>query len=819
MVDWNPGTPDALGLQLAPLGRDSLASPLASKALTSTTTAAVQSLPSTATETITEVSAFLIESGSGLMLWEALADGQVAATGHGSQIFRPNGAFGISLVENEVGSTVAADLVASINEATLDELTWITATGAYGSTAGGQLDLEFPTAAALAGKRITGVTAHFVIGRAPASAGATVNVALAPAVGFQSFWGGATANVYEVNEHTADSGEINQTTEQPWTVADIQGFDSGNGIRLFGFMPGVFIYQVWIEVFYCDENRLARVAFDVVSGTGPAWRTFAPQNVDGVAGWAKVAATDAVMVLRRPNTSAILPAGSASAPYISSLGDQPLASSGIDWYGGAVVEADGTFSLIGLPVSTRLMPIVLATGAAQSVDSQPYAVIGEVSVTSALSPEQDITGAVETYGGVIVPLGVDVLSGDLTVTLVRRSDAAVMATGSISAADALLLPEATLGSVASYWRLALIEFTAPVLLAAVEYGVIFSTSAGTWTLPTLTNDDGSATWLSEVGAGGEASYGGETVTLWESAAADVLADLPVLVFVSPDPVTGLAATAATIPTGATGECPVTGIGYVQISWDASGLGADFRRYELQRYDADPATSEWVTIAVVTDEALTGFVDVEARLGVSSCYRVRVIRDSDGIPSLWSDEDCAIAPVEGCELTFTTNEDTAQSLAYADVYDRVAERSYEFPEAEEVQVRQLYGRDYQVAFHPLERRGVGFTRTLILAGLVIGGRVGPPVADALRDLAVAPVSYVCVRDSDGNRWFGSIRIPSLAVRQPGAFHWCQLIFIETTATPSTPDGVTLPPGPPVALLFVSGDPFLFVDGSQAMSVSS
>lgn len=819
-MDWNPGAPDALGLQFAPRARDSATTPLPAISLASTAVAAVQTVRSTVTETIEEVSVFLSEQTAGKMLWEALVSGSEIRSGYGSQVFRPDAAPTITSVETELGSTVEADIVAAINEPTLDESTWITATGTVGNpTPTGILDLSFPTGAALTGKRILEIVAHVVIGRDPDSNNATVAVALAPPVGLQSGWGSGTANVFEFVEAAISSGELNQTTEQPWTVDDVQQLDGGTyAVRLFGFTPGVFVYQAWIEVFYCDENRVARGAFDIDPAllTGnPYWVTFTPEDPDGVANWSKVNGTDVTSVLRRPVTNAALPAGSSGAPYIAGIAAQPLAAAGVVNYGGAVVNADGSLSSLGLPVTNRLIGLTLATGAAQSVDSQPYIRVLDVEVsTDVFPPEQEIAGAVGTYAAAVVPVAVAAGAGDLTVDLVRRSDAVVMATGSLSAADALALPLDEAGN----WRVAAIVFDTPVVLAAVQYALVFSTTSGAWYLPGLSNRAFPfLPWVTETGSGGEATYGGETDILTLDGVAHTWGDLSALVVALPDPVTGLAVTGDSIDTGASGECPVDGIGYVQASWDATGLGVDFRHYELQR--RDERTDTWQTIMLTTDETFTAFADVEARLGVESCYRVRVVRDSDGVASLWSDEECATAPVDRCELTFTSNEANDMSVAYHDVYDRVAEREYEFPEADEVLVRQLYGRDYQVAFHPLERRGVTFTRRLLLAGLVSGGAVGPPVADELRDLAVAELSYVCVRDSDGNRWYGSIRVPALTVRQPGAFHWAQLIFIETTATPSTPEGELPVPGPPVPMLFMSGDPFLFMSGDQMMSVSS
>ena len=822
MTDWNPNLPEAMGLEVFPRDREftgdtgwpSVSFQPTTKQLASTTAAWVQTLDSTVTETIDFVYPYMMKVDSGTyLLWEALTAGQEVATGHGTQLFRPNLVTGISNAENQTGSTAAANLLASINEVILDETTWVTATGVYGTTPSGRFDLEFPTAGALAGKRITGITAYFVIGRDPASAGSTVICSLSPPLGLATLWGNGTASTGVSTTASVSSGEINQATNQPWTVAEIQAFDAGNGIRLSSFAPGVFIYQVWIEVAFCDENRVARSCFSVqdsVAGPGPHWYTVPVEEPDGTSGWSKVNGSNVAMILRQPILSSVFSAEAAVAnvPLLQTVGTQPLYP-GLTNLGGAVVGIDGTLTSTGLALLTRLSGFVLSTSiSTQSIDSQPYCRVIDNAVTSAQYLEQDLQGAVGTFAGLSVPFRMDSSSGDLIVTLIRRSDSVVMETGTLTASDALLLPY----EEGDNWKRGFVEFSSPVVLGAVRYGVVISTTAGgEWWFPSWTNLDGNPDWLSSDGRGGIATYSGETDRMFIDATSDLYADLAVLLVEPVDPIVGLAVSETSIPTDATGECPVTGIGILGLSWTASALGAAFERYEIQRYDADPSTSEWVTIALLTDETVPAFSDVEARLGVVSCYRVRVVQSPNNIWSEWSAEECGTAPVDGCELTFTTNELNEDSIAYADVYDRDAKRDYDFPEAKEVQVRQLYGRNFQVAFHPTERRGVEFQRTLFLAGLVVGGKVGPSVGDALRDLAVAPVSYICVRDSDGNRWFGSIRVPSMSVRQPGAFHWADLVFIETTSVPSAPDVVPLDPFGP--FFFVDGQAFLLISGDQ------
>ena len=220
--------------------------------------------------------------------------------------------------------------------------------------------------------------------------------------------------------------------------------------------------------------------------------------------------------------------------------------------------------------------------------------------------------------------------------------------------------------------------------------------------------------------------------------------------------------------------------------------------EIQRFDT--IGDVWETIAL-TGPCLSEFRDYEARVGVTSTYRAR-IRDVLNFYGPWSSEvshTLAAPGVAGVDvadniLIFTTNEvqDGSANLAYVPVWERSPEESFTFPEAETVELQRMYGRDYQVAFRPLERGGERFQRVL----LVQAAAVSPPVLNrvdlSLRDLAWADVSYVCVRTEEGDRWLATVIVPDGVVRSDRTLQLARIDVIEVTATPSPVDaGVVMP----------------------------
>jgi hypothetical protein len=221
---------------------------------------------------------------------------------------------------------------------------------------------------------------------------------------------------------------------------------------------------------------------------------------------------------------------------------------------------------------------------------------------------------------------------------------------------------------------------------------------------------------------------------------------------------------------------------------------NFGYYELQRMDT--VTTEWQTIMKASNPATTGFNDYEARVGILSSYRIRAV-DVYDFPGLWSSTVTVTVPAPGvtigCDdghlLIFTSNEeqDGSINLAYSSVWEqgRGVEESFTFAEANFVQLQAMYNRDFFTAFRPTERGGEQFSRTVLVQAAAIAPET---LADftSLRDMAWANVSYICVRDEEGNRWFATVLVPSGRVLRDRRLYLAPVDIIEVTDTPSQVD---------------------------------
>ena len=186
---------------------------------------------------------------------------------------------------------------------------------------------------------------------------------------------------------------------------------------------------------------------------------------------------------------------------------------------------------------------------------------------------------------------------------------------------------------------------------------------------------------------------------------------------------------------------------------------------------------------------------------ASRYRIRMVHRL-GIAGPWSAPVAATIAAPGVEgrnvdtgvLILTSNHNPAGNLAYVMNWDRQAVEDFAFPEAGQVELQEMFDRDYRAAFRPLERGGVEFTRTV----LVNAAAVPPATMDRgfrdLRDLAWDTVPYVCVRDELNNRWLSTLLVPSASVkrsRKAGHLHLAQLTVVEVTGTPAPMDGGPAP----------------------------
>lgn len=209
------------------------------------------------------------------------------------------------------------------------------------------------------------------------------------------------------------------------------------------------------------------------------------------------------------------------------------------------------------------------------------------------------------------------------------------------------------------------------------------------------------------------------------------------------------------------HCDVETLQYVHIAWQAPAgyLSTDFLRWEVERWTAYDG---WELVASIPTWLDLSIDDYEARIGVATTYRVSLVRTDET-----ASDPATAAPVtvdgDAKVLYFTSNVLPSMNVAYTDVRGSNPEHIYQLPESEEVALRNVYGREYVTAFRPRERRGVAFTRTLLLNALQEITYPTTRVFGALTNIAHADLPYVCVRDGEGNRWLATIVVPEVSGR--------------------------------------------------------
>lgn len=569
-------------------------------------------------------------------------------------------------------------------------------------------------------------------------------------------------------------GEICPWTNRPWRAADIQAFDDPAvacvAIARDDTSGGLVVPQIYacaIRVECWDEKR---VAYGVATPNSADTVSFGIVKVaDGTTGWAKPASGTFDFVVR-PVRGMI----DAPKPYVRMgwvEGEMP-AGSGLFGSSVASVMGNGLVNTTGTLRPTRHTALVLGLASGFSVDGNEYATLSEFapSMKQILVPPAN-----QTYGAVaaIVKPPADVNTMQvLTFTVRRSSDNVVMGAGvTMTRAELTRFGERLRNG---WWLIHRVLGAPAVLVGGTSYRIEV-TGGADWRVatPTGKNEHGQA------GYGGTAEYVDWFGQTGARDAAMTLATVPATL-------TGLAANAVAQPmvTPAT-DCPTFDqVPFARITWDGSGLGAAFARYEVERFD--PVTNAWHLIAAPTDISVTMVDDHEARFGVETSYRVRQVRQ-DGTPSAWAGSVGTVAltldPGEGvCGLWFSVNERPSLNLAYMDVYGSTpATRAWTFLDASTTTLTPYYQRDYQVAHRPTERRGVQFSRRL-LVNAFSAARPSMRVFDRIRDLSVADVSAVCVRDHEGNRWWTAMAVADGEWTQPGDLAHVNVTLTEVADEP-------------------------------------
>lgn len=394
--------------------------------------------------------------------------------------------------------------------------------------------------------------------------------------------------------------EYNPATGLPWTIADIEAFDTSDEIGFSWSDGGSFnsyIYQAWAEIDHVPEQRLA---FGKATITTVGWQEFNLTTPTGGGTWSKADATDYLFTVRR-----ISGTGSASFRYLDSLADCPHEHSG---YAVQFSGAEGRLLELGAEF-TRAHALIITTSApATSADSQPYASLDLADVYTGHSVEQEFTGVAANYGVVkaVVAAQAGTPSADLNIKIRRRSD-------NVQIGTTMVFTPAELTGTPTTLREITVRMAAAALTAVQEY-VEFTSSA----------PDGQG-WvvvlLDTTGTGSSATYGGTTDVATVGGAQDNDTDLAVVVAQIPTAPANLTVTT---------ETAANGHEYLRLTWDQTGLSASFGSYQIERDD----DGTWRPIAAISTESVEEFDDYESRRGIEASYRLRVVH-VNGIASDWT----------------------------------------------------------------------------------------------------------------------------------------------------------------------------------------
>lgn len=285
---------------------------------------------------------------------------------------------------------------------------------------------------------------------------------------------------------------------------------------------------------------------------------------------------------------------------------------------------------------------------------------------------------------------------------------------------------------------------------------------------------------------------------------DQSADVSFLFSVDPPTVTGFALSGTSQALTGIGQlCGInpafipSAMSYNRVTWSPvwslQGLPVSgFGYYELQRSDT---LTDWQTIMKATSPTVSGFNDFEARVGVTTSYRIRTA-NSYLFLGAWSSTISGSLSAPGITGTgmgaddhvmiFSSNfyQNGSKNLAYSMAWEtHQPTEAFTFPEANFTQYQAMYNRDFYVAFRPTERGGDQFQRTILVQAAAIPAET---LADftSLRDMAWTSMPYVCIRDEDGNRWFANVTVPTGRVMRDRKLYLADIGVVETTSTAAT-----------------------------------
>lgn len=688
----------------------------------------------------------------------------------------------------------AGNLYTNIDEATLDTADYITCTTPTGQTYGATFSIP-----SLTGKRILAVRL-VAVGEVTGAGGtgSEMSVSLIRVGAYGSYVTTLFFNTPGAATLTGPWHTYNGDSRSPglWTIADVNAyastsyvkveFDGGVGIE--GSPPPAgtaTLYQVYMEILTCDENRLAIGKLDdfgYAHLTANAWNAAGVTTPTGGT-WTKDASGRHLYLVRR-----IAGSGSITIPTLAAASGTP--PNPAEGFSPTLEPTYGYVSGMGPATGTVFGLVQRTTAPADSVDSQPYALQVEAKVYNGQTAKQEFTspGAL-SVSSVTVRVKPNLAVGDLLIKIKKVSDnSQVGATLTLTAAAAAGLTN----EGGSGWRLYTAVMGSLATLSAQQYYLEFSDANGADT--GSVNAYWSVLTLDTVSLGQTAGFGGTTDAATINGGRDTRYDIPSTVASVPVPPTVFAAEvrqlALAVPALASKKgCEVDHMDYIHLSWTVTVLGATFLRYEIDRSDDGGVT--WNNVAQLTAESLNYWDDYEGLRGVLESYRIRVVR-IDLTGSVYSSTVTATCNAEYCELIFTTNNQKALTVAYGHPAQgsysgsvSSGNGSYTMLDSGAMVLTSMYGRNRQVAFVPTERLGVTFDTDIYINWVATPLHTGIAAFNALRALAEAQgltIPYVCVLDHEGNRFYAALQVKIGLAQQPGNQQVATVTITEVRDSP-------------------------------------
>ena len=605
-----------------------------------------------------------------------------------------------------------------------------------------------------------------------------------------------------------------------WTPQKIRDFASG-GTRKVRITcvagPGTWkIDRLYLRVFSIPERRRA-VGFGSPSSS-QAWTVFTMSTPNATGAPAIASTDDLTLIARRITDYSIDTPASAVQPWRFMRGlslDGNWRQHSLPFNPTVSTGSNGKSGLMGAigPEVDGIMAVRAKSGGTVVGDSMPYSLSRGAVCWGAntVSQKLTMTGGGTIYGQAYVVAGWVPNSGKpvapLRAELYRVSDGVkILNAVEITAADVDRLPVAALVSNtddqgATYKRVQ-VRFPNSSALAAVQYELRFSSPDSTedrpWMIAALIGEahttDQTFGGSTDSAAGSYLSSGSLLpLTSGGVRSSDILAQLVEV----PAAVTGTGSSVGSItanhveicdPNSGCQGCAEDTMPFATVTWAPAPSGSpDVAGYQIDRLD--DLSPDWERVAAVDGRLTARWDDQEPRIGVRTQYRIRVLR-TDGVTGDWSDPISVTIPTGQVALAFSSNAAQGMGCVYPEVWEGQVNRSWDFLEAADIDLVRIYGRNRQVAFRPLERRGDSFSRILLLNALCTVTLPSMATFSPLRDLAWAPIPYVCVRDGEGNRWFASLSVPGGSNRRADTGNttlWLAEIGItEVSDSPSVHD---------------------------------